>query len=106
MTPAERSTDATTPAARRSSGPSYQDGVTIGTLKPGQDGEVLLPKMEARHRGEHDTVIVFVPPGTANDARDRIWKALVHNARGGWVWRCVCGCIRNNDGRVRTPNGV
>jgi hypothetical protein len=54
---------------------SYADGVTIGIVSKDKQAHTI-EQMELRHRGEHDTLVVFLPPGTARDARDRIWVAL------------------------------
>lgn len=54
----------------------FDNGVTIGIIPPTIDEAALREKMEKRHGCDHDTLIVFVPPGTARDARNRIWRAL------------------------------
>jgi hypothetical protein len=53
---------------------SYDNGVTIGIAAA--DPPSLLQAMEERHDGPHDTLVIFIPPGMARDARDRIWQAL------------------------------
>jgi hypothetical protein len=53
---------------------SYDNGVTIGIVAG--TVEYLAEKMAKRHGGEHDTLVIFVPKGMAQDVRDRIWTAL------------------------------
>jgi hypothetical protein len=61
---------------------TYDNGVTTGIVHAGSDDgdgralAALAEKMERRHHGPHDTLVIFIPEGSAQDARDRVWRAL------------------------------
>lgn len=54
----------------------YDNGVTVGIVPDRLSVQEVVKRMDERHNGEHDTLVVFVPRDKARDARDRIWKAL------------------------------